>query len=238
MTENRIIPILTIKGEDLVKTTKFANPRYVGDPLNVLKIFNSKQVDEIILLDIGLKPDEEINFQLIESLAEECNMPLTYGGGIKYFYQAKQIFNLGFEKILIRNGIHSNPALCEEITSVYGRQSLIGGIDLDLEGNLSQEEISHGLKLAINSIAQMGVGEVFINDMTRDGTLSGAQQGVISNSCNSSVLPVIWAGGFNSLEDIELGFANGLSAVGVGSLFSFYGKFKSVLITYPDYGYR
>jgi cyclase len=238
MTEKRIIPILTIQGEDLVKTTRFANARYIGDPLNVLRIFSSKHVDEIILLDIGLKPNQEINFQLIESLAEECNMPLTYGGGIKHFGQAKQIFELGFEKILIRNGIHLNPALCHEITSVYGRQSLIGGIDLDLDAKLSQEEISDNLNRAIDSMTQKGVGEVFINDRTRDGTLSGAQQGIIVSSCSSGVLPVIWAGGFNSLADIELGFANGLSAVGVGSFFSFYGKFNSVLITYPEYGNR
>ena len=234
MFENRIIPTLTISGNDLVRTTKFSSPRYVGDPLNVVRIFNNKEVDELIILDIDKPLGSEINYNLLESLAEECNMPLTYGGGIENLTQVNKIFKLGFEKILVRRQLARNQFFASEITSKYGKQSLITAIDIcDLNG-LTVREFAANLEEKILTAVQQGTGEVFINDRNRDGTLMGARHEIISLIARSSPVPVIWAGGFNSIEDIQLGFENGLSAVGIGSLFCYYGKFNSVLITYPS----
>ncbi|CAN2170296.1 HisF Imidazoleglycerol-phosphate synthase [Candidatus Nanopelagicaceae bacterium] len=233
MFENRTIPILTIDGNDLVKTTKFKNPRYVGDPLNVVRIFNNKEVDELIILDITISMGSEINYPLLEQLAEECNMPLTYGGGISDIRQVDKIFELGFEKVLVRRGIEVNRDLVSQITTKYGRQSLILGIDLAVEISEHEEVITDKLSSEIRKAIELGAGEVFINDQNRDGTLSGARHEIIREVSVTSDIPIIWAGGFNSLDDIQNGFLDGLSAVGVGAFFCYYGKFNSVLITYP-----
>ncbi len=233
MFEKRTIPILTIHGNDLVKTIKFKNPRYVGDPLNVVRIFNNKEVDELIILDISISMGGEINYALLAQLAEECNMPLTYGGGIRDIHQVDKIFELGFEKVLVRRGFEVNRDLASQITSKYGRQSLIWGIDLPRENRKTEEVIANHLTFEIRKAIELGAGEVFINDQNRDGTLSGARHEIIRIVSVISDIPIIWAGGFNSLDDIKNGFLDGLSAVGVGAFFCYYGKFNSVLITYP-----
>jgi cyclase len=233
MFEKRIIPVLTVVNEDLVKTWQFDKPSYLGDPLNVIRIFNEKEVDELILLDIGKVENAPINFDLLSSLSEECNMPLTYGGRISNFEDAKEILQLGFEKILVRNAIENNPELVTQVASNYGSQSVICAFDINSDSKTvsgSIEEIGQKVKIA----EILGGGEIFINDRDRDGTLKGANQQVIKETCGLSRIPMLWGGGFNSQDDIELGLESGLSGVAVGAYFSYYGRYRSVLITYPE----
>jgi cyclase len=233
MFEKRVIPVLTVVNEDLVKTWQFDNPSYLGDPLNVIRIFNEKEVDELILLDIGKVKNAPINFDLLSSLSEECNMPLTYGGRISNFEEAKAILQLGFEKILVRNAIENNPELVSQVASNYGSQSVICAFDINSNSKTvsgSIEEIGQKVKIA----EILGGGEIFINDRDRDGTLLGANQKVIKETCGLSRIPMLWGGGFNSQDDIEQGLESGLSGVAVGAYFSYYGRYRSVLITYPE----
>lgn len=224
---------MTVVNEDLVKTWQFDKPSYLGDPLNVIRIFNEKEVDELILLDIGKVENAPINFDLLSSLSEECNMPLTYGGRISNFEDAKEILQLGFEKILVRNAIENNPELVTQVASNYGSQSVICAFDINSDSKTvsgSIEEIGQKVKIA----EILGGGEIFINDRDRDGTLKGANQQVIKETCGLSRIPMLWGGGFNSQDDIELGLESGLSGVAVGAYFSYYGRYRSVLITYPE----
>lgn len=233
MFEKRVIPVLTVMNEDLVKTTRFDNPSYLGDPLNIIRIFNEKEVDELILLDIGKVKNEPINFNLLSSLSEECNMPLTYGGRIKSFEDARRILQLGFEKILVRSALESNPELVTQVASNYGSQSVICAIDIMSDaGSVSEviEEIAQKVQLA----EILGGGEIFINDIDRDGTLQGANQRVIREINGMNKIPMLWGGGFNSQDDIQQGLESGLSGVAVGAFFSYYGRYRSVLITYPE----
>ena len=231
MFENRIIPLLTIVGEDLVKTKNFRNPRYIGDPLNVIRIFNEKEVDELTLIDISENSKfSEPNYDYIASLAEECNMPLTYGGKITLMSQVDKLFMLGFEKILIRNGIELDSKLINQIASKYGSQSLVCGIDVSSDENKDFGEYNQKMNSYINN----GAGEILINDISRDGTLKGSNREFMKIICENKKIPITWAGGFNSLCDIKEGFNSGISAAAVGAFFSFYGKFQSVLITYPE----
>ena len=232
MFEKRIIPILTFMGEDLVKTKNFKNPKYIGDPLNVIRIFNEKEVDELTLIDISKDSErQEPNFRYLSSLAEECNMPLTYGGKIRNFDDVDAIFKIGFEKVLIRSGIENNLALIQKIAHTFGSQSLVCGIDIKM--GFTDESIDD-INIKISNYIKSGAGEIFINDISKDGTLSGANMHCIKYLCSDKNIPLTWAGGFNSLADINEGFECGLTGVGIGAFFSFYGKFKSVLITYPD----
>lgn len=233
MFEKRIIPVLTVMNEDLVKTQQFKNPSYLGDPLNIIRIFNEKEVDELILLDIGKTRNAPINYDLLSDLSEECNMPLTYGGRIQNFEDAKKILQLGFEKILIRSAFESNPELVAQVTSTYGSQSVICAFDIKSDTWAASKVISE-IEQKVKAAEKLGGGEIFINDVDRDGTLRGANQKVIRNICGMSKIPLLWAGGFNSQGDIRQGLDSGLSGVAVSSLFSYFGKYRSVLITYPE----
>jgi cyclase len=232
MFEKRVIPVLTVVNEDLVKTRQFQNPSYLGDPLNIIRIFNEKEVDELILLDIGKARSAPINFELLSSLSEECNMPLTYGGKISNFEDAQRILQLGFEKILVRGALENNPDLISQVASNYGSQSVVCAFDVRTDTRAVSEVVEE-IALKVVTAQELGGGEIFINDIDRDGTLQGANQNVIKGLCGMSKVPMVWGGGFNSQRDIEQGLESGLSGVAIGAYFSYFGKYRSVLITYP-----
>lgn len=240
----RIIPCLLLHNNGLVKTTKFKDPKYVGDPINAVKIFNEKEVDEIIIIDIDASVlKKEPNYNLIENLAIECRMPLCYGGGIKTVEQAQKIFNLGVEKICVSSLAIENPKVVEEIANRVGNQSMVVVLDIKkrLLSNKYDVYINNGKintntepgKMAID-MQNLGVGEIVINSIDKDGTMSGYDLNLISNIRNAVSIPLTVMGGAGSYDDFGKVIAeNGIIGVAAGSLFVFKGKYRAVLINYP-----
>jgi cyclase len=243
MQRFRVIPTLLIEKDYLVKSKRFKNNRYVGDPINALKIFNEKEVDEIIILDISAsKEGRAPNFKLIEELAAECFMPLSYGGGVNSLEQAKQLFRCGVEKIILNSACISNPLLIKEITQNYGSQSVTISIDVKKNtfGNYNVYSHANLLQSTINPISfalemeKLGAGEIMINSVDNDGTYKGYDTEIIRQISLAVSVPVIASGGAGKLEDFKYAIESGASAVAAGSLFCFYGTYKAVLINYPS----
>ena len=233
MIKPRVIPVLLLKNGGLYKTMKFEKPKYVGDPLNAIKIFNEKEVDELIVLDIDAsKNRKEPDYHLIEQFAGECFMPVCYGGGISNFEQAQRIFSLGIEKISLQSSVLNNLDLISEISSVYGNQAVVFSLDLkkNLFGNL---DVSWK-KVAVDAV-NAGAGEILINAVDRDGTLQGLDIDILGEIKPLLSVPLIFCGGLNSLENIKLAVSNGADAVAGGAFFVFNGPHRAVLISYPKY---
>lgn len=240
----RIIPCLLIHNNGLVKTTKFKDPKYVGDPLNAVKIFNEKEVDEIIILDIDASSmKKEPNYKLIENMAVECRMPLCYGGGIKTVEQAQRIFNLGVEKISVSSLAFENPELVKEISLRVGNQSMVVVLDAKKRvfGNKYDVYINNGkVNTNINpekfayDLQNLGVGEIVINSIDKDGTMTGYDMNLISRIRDSISIPLTVIGGAGCYDNLgEVIAENGIIGAAAGSLFVFKGKYRAVLINYP-----
>ena len=245
MLHPRIIPCLLVHKKGLVKTTKFANPKYVGDPINAVKIFNEKEVDELVVLDIdATKENREPDYKMIENLATECRMPLCYGGGIKTAEQARKIFALGVEKIAISSIVIKNPQLIKDIASIVGNQSVIVVLDVKKRSFSSKYEVyTHNgtKKTGINpvnfakEIEQLGAGELVLNSIDEDGMMKGYNHTLIEKVRAEINIPMTVMGGAGSLGDIgELIAKHGIIGASAGSLFVFKGKYKAVLINYPN----
>lgn len=238
MNLNRIIPTLLIKDSALVKTVKFKNPKYIGDPINAVKIFNLKEVDELVLLDIGVK--KKINFELISEIVSEAFMPVAYGGGIHTLEDIGRLFDIGIDKVIINSAAFLNKKLIAEACSIYGSQSIV--LSVDLKKNLYGKQrvhINNGKKrLAgdyteiIKNTVDLGFGEIIVNSIDRDGTMIGYDLESIKRISKKIDIPLICLGGAGSKEDLIKGLKNGASAVACGSLFIFNGIHKAVLISY------
>lgn len=233
-----------LKDTGLVKTEKFKNPVYIGDPINAIRIFNDKQVDELIVLDIeATKKNSEPNYELIEQFASECFMPLTYGGGINRIEQAEQIFSLGIEKISIQSQSLENYNLIKDLSQIYGSQSIVSSIDIKknlfgrykLYRSNSRKILKRKIKSHIEKLIENGTGEILINSVDKDGTLTGLDQKMIELFCKDLPVPCIVSGGANSLNDFKKAVDAGASAVAAGAYFVFNGPHRAVLITYPEY---
>jgi imidazole glycerol-phosphate synthase subunit HisF len=240
----RIIPCLLVHKNGLVKTTKFKDPKYVGDPINAVKIFNEKEVDEIIVVDIDAsRHAKEPDYQLIEKLAIECRMPLCYGGGIKTVEQAQRIFTLGVEKIAISSAAISNQALITEIAERVGNQSVVVVLDVKKRMIGGKYEIytqngtqATGIDPVVfaKQAEELGAGEIVINSIDQDGVMKGYDQTLINKVREVISIPLTVLGGAGSLEDIgQIIQKHGIIGVAAGSLFVFKGKFRAVLINYP-----
>ncbi len=244
MLNKRLIPILSIKDKSLVKTENFNIPRYVGDPINAVKIFNEKFVDEILLIDIGAsKNNFSPNFNLIEKISNECFVPLTYGGGISCFEDVKKIFRLGIEKISLQNILFKKENLVTEIKETYGSQSIVASIDIkknifgkyqifDYINNSLRKNLD--LVYFIENLVKLGVGEVLINNVTNDGRMNGLDQNIIKLLSGKFDIPIIFCGGLSNLKNIKTSYGNGATAIAAGAFFVFYGPHKAVLINYPS----
>jgi cyclase len=244
MLKTRVIPCLLLKGQGLVKTVKFKNPKYVGDPINAVKIFNDKEVDELIFLDIeatveGRRPP----MKLISEIASECFMPLSYGGGLRDLDDIRTVFNLGVEKVIINSYAIENPDFVREASRHYGSQSIV--IAIDVRKNLSEkyEVFAQGGKKKTNlhlteharKMEKMGAGEIFLNSVDRDGLMEGYDIEMIKRVTEAVSIPVIACGGAGKVSDFgEAVIRGGASAVAAGSMFVFHGKHRAVLITYPS----
>lgn len=246
MIRSRIIPCLLLKGKGLVKTVRFANPVYLGDPLNTINIFNKKMVDEIVILDIeasrlGRRP----NFELIQRISTVCFSPLTYGGGVAGLEDAEKLFSIGIEKISLNSAAFKNPEMISKLASKYGNQSVVVSVNInkDFWGKRyfvtnSLEKIPMKTDSILNemkSFEELGAGELLINDVNRDGTMKGYDIELISSITSKVNVPVIASGGCGSLKDIkEVIIGGGAAAAAAGSIFVFNGPRKAVLISYPD----
>jgi imidazole glycerol-phosphate synthase subunit HisF len=243
MLQPRIIPCLLIKNNGLVKTVKFKDPKYVGDPINAVKIFNEKEVDELIVIDIDATTlSKEPNYKLIENMAVECRMPLCYVGGIKTAEQAGRIFSLGVEKIGISSSAIYNPILVADMAQKVGNQSVVVVLDVKKKLLGGYEVYTHNgskatgidaLKLVVK-LESLGVGEIVINSIDNDGLMQGFDKQLIRSIRDSVSVPLTFLGGASKLEDVgELIAEYGILGIAVGSLFVFKGKFRAVLINYP-----
>lgn len=247
MLRARIIPCLLVHNKGLVKTVNFKEPKYVGDPINAVKIFNEKEVDELIVLDIDATVENSTpNFELIKNLASECRMPFCYGGGITSVEQAKKIIELGAEKIAISSSAINNPALIKNIGLEVGVQSVVVVIDVRKKGILfgggydiyiknGKEKVKIKLKDFIDQLNEIGVGEIVINSIDNDGMMKGYDIPLISMIREWTNFPITALGGAGSSIDIkQLIEKFKIIGASAGSLFVFKGKYKAVLINYPN----
>ena len=244
MLRSRVIPVLLVRDKGLVKTTKFADDKYVGDPLNAVRIFNEKEADELTILDLDATVNgNEPDYDVIQSWAAECRMPLCYGGGIKSLDQALKILSLGVEKVALSSAIIERPKLITEIAEQVGSQSVVAVLDIKKKLLGGYKIYTHnGTKLHkldlfefINTIESLGIGEIIINNIDDDGTMSGYNTDLISKFKSAVSVPLTYIGGCSSHNDLKKTIAD-FSPIGVaaGSLFVFKGKYRAVLINYPN----
>jgi len=244
MRRLRIIPVLLLRGEALVKTTKFKNPTYIGDPINAVKIFNEREVDELMILDIeASRENREPSYDLIRQMAEECFMPLSHGGGIHHLDHIRKLFDCGIETVALGHAALKKPELLEEASSIYGAQSMVGIINAkkNFWGNydcftqgLREKYALHPRDLA-QAFEKSGVGEILIQSIDRDGTMSGYDLQLIGEITKAVSVPVIACGGAGSFQDFETAASRAdATSVAAGSLFVFQRATRSVLISYPD----
>ncbi len=243
MTRIRVIPVLLVQNGGLVKTVKFKKPIYVGDPLNTVKLFNDKEVDEIAVFDISATPNNRPpDFTLIAELAGECFMPLTYGGGITSLEDIRKLFNLGVEKVAINSAAVNDRKLISSAASMFGNQSIVISIDVRINLFGKHRVYSHNgskntgydpVNFAVE-MEQSGAGELFINSIDRDGTYMGYDLNLIEKIANAVQVPVIVCGGASSVTDFGKAVLKGASAVAAGSLFVFHGIHKAVLVNFPS----
>ncbi len=245
MLRPRIIPCLLVHRGGLVKTVGFKNPKYVGDPINAVKIFNEKECDELIVVDIdatvrGVEPD----YRAIEHMATECRMPLCYGGGVRTPEQAKRIISLGVEKVSISAAAVENPELVAEIANAVGRQSVVVVIDAKKRAlgrgwdvwtrNAGKSAKLDALDFAAR-VADLGAGEIVMNSIDLDGKMTGYDLDLARRLRARVTVPMTMLGGAGSLEHMgQLFEACGVVGAAAGSLFVFKGQYRAVLINYPN----
>lgn len=246
MLRSRIIPCLLVHNGGLVKTVNFKDPKYIGDPLNAVRIFNEKEVDELIIVDIDATTlKKEPNYKLIAELAAECRMPLCYGGGVNAPEQVDKIISLGVEKVAIGNAALQDHDLISSSSRRVGSQSIVVVMDVKKTGFIRKkyEVFTHngargtGLDPVDFSkrIASMGAGEILINSIDRDGTFFGYDIELVGQIRNAVNVPITALGGAGSQEDIRKLFDNfGIIGASAGSIFVFKGKYRAVLIQYPN----
>jgi len=245
MCRIRVIPTLTMENAGLVKTTGFAKPKYIGDLINTVKIFNEKEVDELVLLDIGAsKNSTPPDIQKIAEIAGECFMPLAYGGGITTLSQIKKIFSVGVEKIILNTHFFKQPNLIQEAANIYGSQSIVVSIDVKkrrLFGGYQVKTLSGKLKQSLSPVeaalqaVEKGAGELLITSIDNDGSMAGYDIELIRSVADVVSVPVVACGGAGSVDDFVDAIVDGkASAVAAGSFFIFKGPHRAVLINYPD----
>lgn len=238
------MPCLLLKDEVLVKTMNFKNPTYIGDPINAVKIFNEKGVDELIFLDITATVQNRLpRFDIVEKIASECFMPVCYGGGIRSTEVIRKLFGIGIEKVSIGSYAIENPYFIKEASGEFGSQSIVVCIDTKRNSHGQHEVVAHNAKRStgmdplafVINMEEMGAGELLINSVDRDGMMNGYDIDLISKITEKVNIPVIACGGAGNLDDIRDIILKGrASSAAAGSLFVFYGNLRAVLINYPE----
>lgn len=243
MLRTRVMPCLLLKGRGLVKTKKFGKFQYVGDPINAVRIFNQKEVDELVLLDIDATTfNKNIQFDLIEQITSECFMPLCYGGGVRSLDDFHKLFYMGVEKISISSLLFINPGIVKEAVSIYGSQSIVATLDFKKNWfgkytvftNSAGISTKYSLADAVLLVTSLGIGEIIVNSIDRDGTWSGFDLNLVSSVVEQVTVPVVALGGAGKLEHIgQVVKEANASAVGLGSMAVFQAKGMGVLIKFP-----
>jgi len=244
MLPPRVIPCLLLRNQGLVKTTRFKNPKYVGDPTNAVRIFNDKEVDELVFLDITASSEQRPpQFELLARMTSECFMPLCYGGGVRTIADMRKLFALGIEKVAVNTYAAENPDFIREAADIFGSSSVIVSIDVKKPMFGKNEVVTLGAKnrtgLDPMEFAQTmearGAGELLLNSVDRDGTMLGYDLDLIRSISSSVDIPVVALGGAGSVRDLGRAIREGgASAAAAGSMFVFHGPHKAVLITYPS----
>lgn len=244
MLRTRVIPTLLLRGEGLVKTVKFRNPRYIGDPVNTVRIFNDKEVDELFLLDItATRERHPPRFDLLREIVSEAFMPIGYGGGIRTVDEAHRLLTLGMEKIALNSSALSSPELITQLANRFGSQSVVVSLDVkrSLLGALPVYSRGGTTKTQRDAVswareaADRGAGELLVSSIDREGTMSGYDLALLTAIASSVPVPVVISGGAGKLCDFRDAVAAGASGVAAGSMFVYHGKHRAVLIDYPSH---
>jgi len=239
----RIIPVLLLHKGGLYKTKQFKKPSYIGDPINAVRIFNQKQVDELMILDIDCSVNNsEPNYELIEEIASEAFMPVAYGGGVKSLEVAKKLFQLGIEKVVLNTVLQHNTQIIKEIGNIYGAQAVVACIDFkkNLFGKTNAYFKSGSIKAdqSIGDLAKLyeeaGAGELILNDIDKEGTYSGYNHDILKNIVNTVQIPLVISGGANQFADFTEAAQIGASGMAAGSMFIYQRPHNAVLISYPS----
>lgn len=246
MLQSRVIPCLLLKGLGLVKGQKFSNHTYVGDPINAVKIFNDKEVDELLFLDISATAEKRTPpIELVAKIADQCLMPFGVGGGIRTVDEARSLLKVGAEKVCICTAAADNPNLISEIANCFGTQSVMVSVDVkkDFWGKSKVFTRCGSKNIGMTPVEfakqseKFGAGEILINSIERDGTMQGYDLELIKEVSSAVSIPVIACGGAGSYSDLKKPLTEAhASAVSAGALFVFHGPRRAVLINYPDEG--
>lgn len=244
MFRPRIIPVLLLKGKGLVKTTQFKHPRYIGDPINAVRLFNDLKADELVFLDIlSSRENRVISLDFVRNVGEEANMPFSVGGGIKTVGQIREILHEGAEKVVINTEAALNPGLIRQAADLFGSSSITVCIDVQKgwRGRL-QTKILSGSKASGSDpvdfarlMEKQGAGELIIQSIDKDGTMGGYDIDLVRRISEAVTIPVVALGGAGIPEDMKKVFTEGhASAMAAGSMFVYHGPRKAVLVNYPD----
>lgn len=244
MLKTRVIPCLQLIDSSLVKTVKFKDPAYIGDPVNTVRIFNELEVDELCFLDIRASVEKRMpNYEILKQIADECFMPLSYGGGITDFESARKIFASGFEKIVLNTSAYKTPHLITKLSEHFGAQAIIGSVDFrkNLWGKSSiyindgTENTSNDVVGWATKLEEYGVGEILLTSMDRDGSWAGYDVEVLKKVNNAVSVPVIANGGAGEIKHLTQAVKEaGVSAVALGSMVVYQKKGMGVLVNFPD----
>lgn len=244
MLRTRIIPALLLRNESLVKTVRFGRFTYIGDPCNTVRIFNELEVDELLFLDITATTEGRTpNLRMLQDIADECFMPLGYGGGIRTLDQAKAIFGIGFEKVAFNSHAVERPQLIEEIASPYGSQAVVVSIDVRLDSLRRHRVVTHGGKHRTSldpvewakQVEARSAGEILLTAVDREGTWDGFDCELVKRVTDAVSIPVIAQGGAGNVDHIgQVVNECGASAVALGSMVVFQKKGMGVLVSFPD----
>ena len=243
MIKPRVIPALLLKGQGLVKTVKFKDPKYLGDPINIVRIFNDKEVDELVLLDITATPEKRgPQFDLLKNIASEAFIPLAYGGGIRSMDDVRKLLSIGIEKLIMNTSAVETSSLVREVADHAGSQAAVVSMDVKKNFLGKYEVFTHcgqkktGLDPVKHAVEmeRMGVGEIIINSIDRDGTMQGYDVDIVRKVADAVRVPVVACGGAGNLSHVSEVIKQGhASAAAAGSIFVFQGPLRGVLISYP-----
>jgi len=239
----RVIPVLLLRGRGLVKTRRFKDPVYLGDPVNIVRIFNEKEVDEIVLFDIAASAESrKPNLRVLEEIASECFAPMAYGGGLADLEQITRILALGYEKVILNTAAFERPSLVQRAADTVGSQSVVVSIDVKHSWTRGHrvftraglQPVEGDVRAHAERMQALGAGELLVNSIDRDGTMSGYDLGTLRAVASEVDIPVVACGGARNLGDCRAAIREaGAAAVAAGSMFVFQGVHRAVLISFP-----
>jgi imidazole glycerol-phosphate synthase subunit HisF len=236
MLRKRLVPILLLKEGGLMKSKMFSDWKYIGDPINTAKIFNDKDTDELVVLDVdATRLQREPDFEFLKELAAECFLPICYGGGVTSVEIAKKVSNCGIDKVALNTAQIESPEILRQVSEVIGSSSTVASLDVkDTQGGYQiRNHPTIDLLAYLSQLESLGAGEVMIQSVDRDGTRGGPDLALAEKILQATKLPVVFGGGVSSLEDVQALWKLGIDAVAAGAWFVYSGKHEAVLVNYP-----